>query len=462
MQVGRSGSAVEPRVQRDEEGASPVKRARSLQGLFLEEMQQKGPAPSGQSTPPLSATPPTPLLRTSMDGSSPSHPASDETLIKKADRLFFACQYQEARAAILQMQDRPGWVMKRLAAIEALLEAKHPHKGEGSKTIPEKMANNWRYALKQQSEEKAKEFELHVGNLCEFNFGTIEHQPFELFNNSIGVAYTIGRRKTMEDAHFVSSITLTVEGEEHRLGVFGVLDGHGGTSAVEFTRQNLVPNFERWLTQCNRHSLTEEGIYQALSDCVIDLDNKSEPLRSGTTAVVAVRWRNKLFVANTGDCRAAASDTGIPVQLSHDAKLSEVRTRRKVMKCGGEIVLNNMRALVVKGKAPDDREIVLAVGGSIGDRYIKGKAVNGKEPVCILPAQPQITCYSLEGVQFIVLASDGFWDVTSTDQAVAAINKCQSSEEPLDIIAQRLVYSALGAESGDNITLMIIQTFPSQ
>lgn len=398
-----------------------------------------------------STAPTTPLLRSS-SSSQEIDPQSDEGLIFEGDQLFFACKYNEAKETYAKLTDKPGWILKRLAVIETLISAKHPHKGEGKKGPLEKMANNLRHALIQQSNEWTKKFVLNQDSEIFLNL-TMSAISAQNLNCELPgvVAFTQGGRPYMEDTFFSYRFALNLDEKEHHFEIYGVFDGHGGVETAAFARDHFFEHFHHALLQ--HQNLTDEGMYLALHSCMINLDKAADPLRSGTTASVAIIWEQKVFVANVGDSRTILSDDGIPVQLSHDAKLSERRTQKKVIKLGGNIIYDK-GTLRAAGRPDKGKPIGLSLGGSIGDCYIKGESVKGAPPVCCFPAQPQITCYSLEGVEYLVIACDGIWDVCSTDQAIDAIGKCK--QESLDKIAKRIVYCALQSGSTDNITLMII------
>lgn len=429
------------------ESPGVLKRPRALSGIIntlLETPEKlKKSLPQGDK----------PLLRSSSDLFVFSQEIdSDEALFMEGDRLFIECQYSEAKATFLKLRNMPGWVRKRLDAINKLIEAKHPHVGK--KGIQEKLANNFRYAIKQQCEERDKEFKLNEGEIppvftikdrkgkqyrC-----SIQHEAKEINVKKVGIASTRGIRAKMEDAHLATEFSIIIGETVHRGEIFAVLDGHGGRRSVEFVRDNLVPFLKASLVKFNPKELSEEGIYQALRDCFIRLDERCDHFKDGTTAAVAMRLGELFCVANTGDGRTILSDNGIPVQMSQDAKISQGRTRQKIVKLGGKIILDKENIPRVQG--------IFHLGGSLGDRYVKGD-----KGICCMPPQPQITFYSLRAVKYIAMACDGFFDLISTRQAVDAINHLVATGETPERIAQRLVYSVLhNVYTNDNVTLIII------
>lgn len=58
-----------------------------------------------------------------------------------------------------------------------------------------------------------------------------------------------------------------------------------------------------------------------------------------------------------------------------------------------------------------------------------------------------------ENVEFLILASDGLWDVVSNQDAVAMI---QSTEDP-ELAAKKLTEEAYRKGSADNITCVVVR-----
>ncbi|KAL6006356.1 hypothetical protein ACLOJK_037307, partial [Asimina triloba] len=136
---------------------------------------------------------------------------------------------------------------------------------------------------------------------------------------SWGSFATCGRRETMEDTHFM----LPQMCNEKDIHVFGILDGHRGAAAAEFSAQAL-PGFLQSLVSTSSPS-------DALSEAFLKTDiafrkelsshrNSRRVIHKdwhpGCTAIAALIVRNKLFVANAGDCRTILCRCGHPHALS--------------------------------------------------------------------------------------------------------------------------------------------------
>ena len=87
-----------------------------------------------------------------------------------------------------------------------------------------------------------------------------------------------------------------------------------------------------------------------------------------------------------------------------------------------------------------------------------------------LTAEPEVMCYSLapeSGTQFLILATDGLWDLISNHEAVTVVenylktNKRENINSPSsDNIGTTLIRYALAGGNVDNLSIMLSHPFP--
>jgi len=75
-------------------------------------------------------------------------------------------------------------------------------------------------------------------------------------------------------------------------------------------------------------------------------------------------------------------------------------------------------------------------------------------PVQVVISLAQVTHLCTED-EFVVLASDGFWDVISNEVACELVHKYMREYE-LDLVPQKLVDRAYRLGSDDNITVTVV------
>ncbi|GFZ09339.1 protein kinase family protein [Actinidia rufa] len=256
---------------------------------------------------------------------------------------------------------------------------------------------------------------------------------------SWGSFATCGRRETMEDTHFLMPRMCS----ETDIHVFGIFDGHRGAAAAEFSVRAL-PGFLQSLGSTRSPS---DALLEAFVKTDVAFRNKLDYHRKskgviqkdwypGCTAIVALIVRNKLFVAFAGDCRAMLCRASSVHVLSKDHVASCIEERERVVREGGQVKwqIDTWRV----GPA------ALQVTRSIGDDDLKPAVT----------AKPEITetILSVED-EYLVMASDGLWDVMSDAEVVSIIK--DTVKEP-GMCSKRLATEAVERGSKDNITVIVV------
>ena len=144
----------------------------------------------------------------------------------------------------------------------------------------------------------------------------------------------------MEDTHFLMPHMCG----EKDIHVFGIFDGHRGAAAAEFSARAL-PGFLRSLGSIKSPS---NALLEAFVKTDVAFRNELDSHRKskgviqkdwhpGCTAIVALIVRNKLFVANAGDCRAMLCRAGSAYALSKDHVASCPEERERIISEGGQV-----------------------------------------------------------------------------------------------------------------------------
>jgi serine/threonine protein phosphatase PrpC len=323
------------------------------------------------------------------------------------------------------------------------------------KTIQKKLEVNQKFALEQQNQEKEKK--------CQFTFDkvpdeltvslSVQHffrqgikqktvplqsEKATLSNAKVGMASCQGKRDTMEDEHLAIEGEIQLGNSVHSYTLCGVFDGHGGSQASKFVKDNINNYQIQSIKHECQNGLTEEGIYRALKKTFKQLDADYNTGKDGTTATVVFIIDEKVWVANVGDSRTLLVYEDKVVQASEDAKPEIERYKKKIEKLGGNVFFNR-----VNGS--------LAVATAIGD-----KKITNDQDRCVISPSPKITCYALNAIQYITLACDGLFDVASTEFVGETVREIGTKEEP-EMIAKRLVHMAINNISTDNVTAMVMK-----
>ncbi|KAJ0091697.1 hypothetical protein Patl1_13264 [Pistacia atlantica] len=158
---------------------------------------------------------------------------------------------------------------------------------------------------------------------------------------------------------------------------------------------------------------------------------------SGTTAVTLVMQGRHLVIGNVGDSRAVLStrdkdNSRIAVQLTVDQKPNLPKEAKRIRLCKGRVFALPNEPEVSRVWLPNSDSPGLAMARAFGDFCLKDFG---------LISVPEISYLHLtEKDEFIVLATDGVWDVLSNKQVVDIV-----ASAPRSSAAQILVESAVQA-----------------
>uniref|UniRef100_A0A0D9YPH6 protein-serine/threonine phosphatase n=1 Tax=Oryza glumipatula TaxID=40148 RepID=A0A0D9YPH6_9ORYZ len=159
---------------------------------------------------------------------------------------------------------------------------------------------------------------------------------------------------------------------------------------------------------------------------------------SGTTAVCAIKQGRDLIIANLGDSRAVLatmSDTGYlqAVQLTVDHKPSVPEEAARIKRSGGRVFGLKDEPGVMRVWLPGENSPGLAMARSLGDMRLKRHGVI---------SAPEVTSRRVTGADlFMVLATDGVWDVLSNEEVVSIVcatpRKQHASKAVVEAAVQR-------------------------
>ncbi|KAI8030733.1 putative protein phosphatase 2C 33 [Camellia lanceoleosa] len=159
---------------------------------------------------------------------------------------------------------------------------------------------------------------------------------------------------------------------------------------------------------------------------------------SGTTAVTLVKQGQYLVIGNVGDSRAVLGtrdedDSIVAVQLTVDLKPNLPAEAERIRKCKGRVFALRDEPEVARVWLPNNDSPGLAMARAFGDFCLKDFG---------LISVPEITFRCLtDKDEFVVLATDGIWDVLSNNEVVDIVASAPSRSTA----ARALVESAVRA-----------------
>ncbi|KAL2231264.1 probable protein phosphatase 2C 34 [Sesamum indicum] len=240
----------------------------------------------------------------------------------------------------------------------------------------------------------------------------------------------------------------------------GIFDGHGpwghfvAKSVRESMPSSLLCNWQETLVEASvdpdfdlesdkklhRFNIWKHSYLKACAavDQELEQHRKIDAFHSGTTALTIVRQGDIIFLANVGDSRAVlgtTSDSGnlVAVQLTIDFKPNLPQEAERIIQCNGRVYCLHDEPGVHRVWLPHEESPGLAMSRAFGDYCVKDFG---------LISVPEVTQRHITSKdQFVVLATDGVWDVISNQEAVQIVSTTPNRAKS----AKRLVESAAHA-----------------
>ncbi|RLN08304.1 putative protein phosphatase 2C 14 [Panicum miliaceum] len=144
---------------------------------------------------------------------------------------------------------------------------------------------------------------------------------------------------------------------------------------------------------------------------------------SGTTAVAVIKQGHNLIIGNLGDSRAVLgtrdeNDQLVAIQLTVDLKPNIPSEAQRIRQRRGRIFALPEEPEVARVWLPKYNSPGLAMARAFGDFCLKDHGVI---------SMPDVSYHRItEKDEFIVLATDGVWDVLSNDEVVSIVSRATS------------------------------------
>lgn len=235
------------------------------------------------------------------------------------------------------------------------------------------------------------------------------------------VSWTQLSGRSCEDA-----LCLDVAPGSEEAAVFAVFDGHGGREVADLAARRAP---EHLWTHSAWPAEPLEALAGTLRAC--HEEARSASLKGGCTAAIVAVAGGRVFVCNAGDARVVAGLRGGGVQrLSVDHKCSVEAEAQRIRDCGGFVINRRLCAMI-------------AVSRGLGDFDFEESGMT---------CEPHTASVPVEDVEFLVLASDGLWDVVNDEMCCSKVRSwgCRDS------LAHRLATDARRGGTDDDVSVIVV------
>jgi len=276
-----------------------------------------------------------------------------------------------------------------------------------------------------------------------------------------GVWASQGTRSNMEDVHRITHISKEDSSTNHDVSFFTVCDGHGGIEAANFVSENLFGHIlNRDIFDIDPERALLEGFQSIESEWKTFANSSDIDGTVGTTATTAVVVDNILYVANVGDSEALISTLNEETMLTTAHIPSNPDEKIRIEREGGIILCDKKGNYRLAHPVWNPQYVNLGVTRAIGDLYFKDTSFV-KNKISGLIAEPSITKWELtDDDRFLLIASDGFWNSISAQEAVEIVTNSFHLESTE--ICRNLVELSESRSNNfaDNATVILIKFVP--
>ena len=208
-----------------------------------------------------------------------------------------------------------------------------------------------------------------------------------------------GCRPKMEDSFILRDNIIN----DNTTSLFGVQDGHGGPEVANISATSLPTLFAKLFKngQGNLKTVVENTIEKLEAQL-----RMTGAMDVGATCCIMIsrleQGSKVLYFANIGDSRATLCSGGKAIRITTDHKATEPSEIARVKRDGGVIANNRLGGQ-------------LAITRSLGDFDMKKH--------CLIATPEFIRRQIFAGDDFVIIASDGLWDVMDDQAAVNIVMK---------------------------------------
>ncbi|ETV95104.1 hypothetical protein, variant [Aphanomyces invadans] len=224
-----------------------------------------------------------------------------------------------------------------------------------------------------------------------------------------------GDRPTMEDALFIAP----------NRRFTAVFDGHGGADVSSYLKANLYDHILANLGPA-KDTWNLDEIETSLRDAFRTVDavilERREWIAQGSTATAVLLMDDLIWSMNVGDSRAVLCRNGRAVNLTRDHKPNDPMERSRVEKAGGRVQWHGLRD-------PHGRPIVDMGAYRINSNLAVARAFGDGDQRPYVSGEMELKCFRRDpSDKFIVVASDGLWDVFTSAEVVMFVRDVLAGE----------------------------------
>ena len=245
-------------------------------------------------------------------------------------------------------------------------------------------------------------------------------------------------RKEMEDFHYIKALL----NKKISCSYFGLFDGHSGKEVGVYLMENLHKIINQKLKESNdidKIDVLKNIVINSFEQVDKDINSKNFKNETGSTGTVLLLFKDtnspsgkSILCANVGDSKAYLITKDEMRLITKDHKCSDQTEVKRIRDNGGVVFRERVFG-------------TLMLTRSFGDKEMKKYGVL---------ATPDIYVKNIEsGDLFVVIASDGVWDVVEENEILQMAKEGISSSD----FSKKIVGLAKERDTHDNISCIVVK-----
>ena len=266
---------------------------------------------------------------------------------------------------------------------------------------------------------------------------THEHLDFYFISYSYSENPNLEHRKEMEDFHYIKALL----NKKLNCSYFGLFDGHSGKEVGMYLMENLhkIISQELKINIVENLENMKDVIKNSFEKIDKEINNQNFKNETGSTGTVLLLFKDNnsktgksLICANVGDSKAFLINKKEMKLITKDHKCNDQNEVKRIRDTGGVVFRERVFG-------------TLMLTRSFGDKEMKKYGVL---------STPDIFSKNIEeDDMFVIIASDGVWDVVEEDEIFKLSQEKISSSD----FSKKIVQLAKERDTHDNISCIVVK-----
>ncbi|MCQ2819863.1 MAG: protein phosphatase 2C domain-containing protein, partial [archaeon] len=247
----------------------------------------------------------------------------------------------------------------------------------------------------------------------------------------------VENQKTMEDFHCCKENL--VEKGSQTVHLFCIFDGHGGAKAAVYCRDNFINVMQKSvIATCYDYPKCFAYAYNKINTEMLQKMTENNIGTTASTVLVTTSQEDpkgrEIHCGNVGDSKIyLLQKNGNCILMSKDHNCQDAKEVERIKSKGGMVFNGRVFGSLMLTRSLGDKE--MKQYGVISEPYVSNKKITDED-------------------NYIVIASDGIWDVIKEeDLSIYA----QEDDMGAEALAKRLVLMALERGTTDNISCIAVK-----